>query len=309
MSFFNLFNPKDSLLLFGYDEEFVLFKNLILNNKLPNVVMFSGKKGIGKSTFVNHLLHFYFDKKNYDEKNKSIKINSSFHLQFRENVFSNIIYLDGSNFNSTKIDDIRILKKNLSKTPLNNEKRFIILDDVECFNLNSLNALLKIIEEPGDKNYFILINNKTNKLIETIKSRSLEIKIILNEKKISEITLLLIKSFDQKFSLDIDLINSSPGTFLKYNYLINEKQINIDDRFIDILKTILNLYKKEKDIFYKDFLLFIIEYHIKKKMLNNVQNHENLLEIRLFIAKKINEFFLYKLNQNTLLSSIESKLK
>ena len=35
--------------------------------------------------------------------------------------------------------------------------RFIVLDDIELFNVNSLNALLKIIEEPSKKNYFILL--------------------------------------------------------------------------------------------------------------------------------------------------------
>ena len=29
--------------------------------------MLTGEKGIGKSTIINHLMHYYFDKKNYDE--------------------------------------------------------------------------------------------------------------------------------------------------------------------------------------------------------------------------------------------------
>ena len=37
---------------------------------------------------------------------------------------------------------------------------------------------LKIIEEPNKNNYFILINNKSKNLIDTIKSRCIEIKII-----------------------------------------------------------------------------------------------------------------------------------
>ena len=98
MSFVNFFNPKDSSLLFGYSKEFALFKNFFLNNKLPNVLMLSGEKGIGKSTFVNHIMHFYFDKKNYDEKNASINLNSPFHIQFKQNIFSNIIYLNASDF-------------------------------------------------------------------------------------------------------------------------------------------------------------------------------------------------------------------
>ena len=42
--------------------------------------------------------------------------------------------------------------------------------------------LLKIIEEPSKKNYFILINNKSKPILDTIKSRSLEIKIISKRK-------------------------------------------------------------------------------------------------------------------------------
>ena len=50
-----------------------------------------------------------------------------------------------------------------------------------------LNALLKIIEEPSKKNYFFLINNKSKPVTETIKSRSIELKIILSENQRLEI--------------------------------------------------------------------------------------------------------------------------
>ena len=62
-------------------------------------------------------------------------------------------------------------------------KRFIILDDVEMFNLNSMNALLKVIEEPSPDNYFILICNKSKPLLETIKSRCIEFYINLSSEK------------------------------------------------------------------------------------------------------------------------------
>ena len=63
---------------------------------------------------------------------------------------------------SIKVDDIRNLKSKILQSSIIDKDRFIILDDVELFNINSLNALLKIIEEPNKKNYFILINNKQN---------------------------------------------------------------------------------------------------------------------------------------------------
>ncbi len=309
MSSTNIFNPKDTPILFGYNEKFNFFKNLILKDKLPKVIMLSGQKGIGKSTLINHLMHFFFDKNNYNENEFSININSSFNLQFKKNLHPNIIYLEGSDFKGAKIDDIRTLKNNLSKAPINRKKRFIILDDVETFNLNSINALLKIIEEPSKNNYFILINNKTKNLRDTIRSRCLEIKIIFNDKQMSAITSSLMKTFKQNISLDIDLLKISAGRLLTYNYFINQKNINIDDNYVDILRSVLNIYKKEKNFPYKDFLLFISEYYFKKDFLKGSLSNENFLLIRFFLAKKINDFFLYNLSQNTLLSSIENKFK
>ena len=80
---------------------------------------------------------------------------------------------------------------------MNDLKRFVILDDVEIFNKSSLNALLKIIEEPNKNIHFILINNKSNSLLETIRSRSLEIKIFFNYDEKNFIINSLIEKFNQ----------------------------------------------------------------------------------------------------------------
>ena len=44
--------PKNQLTLYGYDRYFYLFKNLYKKNNLPNVILLSGPKGSGKSTFI-----------------------------------------------------------------------------------------------------------------------------------------------------------------------------------------------------------------------------------------------------------------
>ena len=80
-----------------------------------------------------------------------------------------------------RIDNIRKIKKDILQTSFIEKERFIIFDDVDLFNVNSLNALLKIIEEPEKNNHFILINNNSKPIIATVKSRCLEINIILNE--------------------------------------------------------------------------------------------------------------------------------
>ena len=65
-----LFDPKKTSQLFGHDKSFNLLKSLIDTNKLPKVMLLSGKKGSGKSTLVNHLMFYIFDRKNYETKNK-----------------------------------------------------------------------------------------------------------------------------------------------------------------------------------------------------------------------------------------------
>ena len=145
--------------------------------------MLTGKKGSGKTTLVNHFLFSIFDNENYDIECKLMRADSSFYKQFKNNIFSNIIYIDGSDFKTVKLEDIRNLKNKIFQTSILNKDRFIILDDIELFNKNCLNALLKMIEEPNKNTYFFLINSETKPLLDTIKSRSLEIKIILNEKK------------------------------------------------------------------------------------------------------------------------------
>ena len=300
-----IFNPKKTLRLFGHDKNFNFFKELILNKKLPKVLMLNGEKGIGKFTLVNHLMYFYFDKLNYDKKNKIINDKSSFYIQFTENLFSNIIYLNGSEFKNIKIEEIRKLKNDLLKTQIKNDKRFVILDDVDSFNSNSLNALLKIIEEPNN-NYFILINNKSKPVLETIKSRCIKINLTMNkDEKIKNIYMLL-NYFKQKAVLENNLISVSPGLFLKFNFIFNEKKIDITNNFLDNLNIILNLHNKDKNNFYRDLLLFYTEYYLAKnktKMIGNLK----LIEQRSLIIKDINDFFLYNVNQNSLIRSIERR--
>ena len=177
----SFFDSKNSTNLFGSKKNLIFLQQLYKKQKLPKVLMFTGKKGSGKSTLINHFLFSIFDNKNYDLKNFRLQNNSNFLNQFRNNIFPNIIYLKGSDYKSIKIDDIRELKTKISQSAILNRDRFIVLDDVEVFNLNSLNALLKLIEEPNERNFFFLINNKTKPIIETMRSRSIEINILLNE--------------------------------------------------------------------------------------------------------------------------------
>ena len=73
-------------------------------------------------------------------------------------------------------DQIREMIQFTNQTSFNNARKFIIIEDINLLGTNSANALLKSIEEPNNKTFYILLNNSEFKILETIKSRCLEFK-------------------------------------------------------------------------------------------------------------------------------------
>ena len=308
MNYPKFFDSKNSINLFGLHKEFNFLSSLYIKKKLPKVLMISGNKGSGKSTLVNHFLFSIFDERNYNKKNFSLSNFSGFYSNFKNNIFSNIIYINGSDFNKVKVDDIRNLKKKILKSSILNKERFIVFDDIDLFNSNSLNALLKIIEEPGPSNHFFLINNKTKILLETIKSRALELKIILKEKQRLEIINKLTNIHQVDVILDPKDIQITPGNFLKFSYICKEYDINLKEEFIDNLKKLLNLYKKDKDIFFINIVHFIADFYLRDLKKKNIINNNRIYEIKNFIFDNLNSFLLYNINQVTLINAINRKL-
>jgi len=303
------FNSKNSLKLFGLQGDLKFIQDLYLKKKLPKVLMYTGIKGLGKSTIINHFLFSLFDRENYDKKNSTLSKDSVFLKQFQENLFSNIIYIKGEEFNSVKVEDIRNLKTKILQSTISNRDRFIIFDDIELFNQHSLNALLKIIEEPSEKNFFILINNKSRPLLQTIKSRSLEIKIILNEKKRFQIINELVNFYKLTLVLDPQISKLSPGNFLKFNHLCHEFNISPNSNFVENLSLILNLYKKNKDVLFVNLIFFITDYYFKFLKEKSLFKDDKIFETKNFVFDNLNNYMLYNLNQNSLINAVNEKLK
>ena len=301
-------NPKNSLILFQLDKHFNNLVTLFNSDNLPKVLMLSGKKGIGKFTLVNHFLSYLFDKDNYDIENKRLSENSKFYNLNKENLHPSIIYLSGSLNNNIKVDDIRHLKSKIYKSSLSSNKRFIIFDDIELFNNNSLNALLKIIEEPKAKDHFILINNKTKGLIRTIYSRSIEIKIFLNDISRIKIIKNLINHRKQKVLIDYESLNITPGNFLIYNEICSQKKLNLNENFLENMEIILNLYKKEKNSNYIKLLLFYTELYFSNLKKENNYKIEQISDKRIFVLTNINKFINNTVNQKTLSQIINNNL-
>ncbi len=308
MKYPTFFDAKNSYNLFGLQENFDFITNLHFQKKLPKILMLTGEKGTGKSTLINHFFYSIFDKENYDRDKLTLIKNSHFYNQFQKNIFSNIIYISGANFKSIRVDDIRNLKSRILKSAISNKDRFIVFDDVELFNQNSMNALLKIIEEPTKKNYFFLINNKTKPLLETIKSRAIELKIILSENQRLKIIKNLVDFYKLELVLDPNISKLSPGNYLKFNYTCKEFNISPLTDFTENLSFLLNLYKKDKDILFINLILFMADYYLRYLKDQNPFESNKIFEIKNFIFKNLNNFTLYNMSQNSLISAVSEKL-
>ena len=95
------------------------------------------------------------------------------------------------------IDQIRKINNFLSQKPFSHQNKIIIILEAQNLNIESQNALLKILEEPGKNNYIILTVNKIKSILPTIISRCSTVKISeksdIKIKKEIEITGNLIK--------------------------------------------------------------------------------------------------------------------
>ena len=176
--------------LFGHYEIFDTLKNLYLNKKFPNKIILSGEKGIGKFTLAHHIINYILslnEDHNYDTKDYKINSeNKSFKLiKNKSNPNFNLIDVEDGKKN-IDINQIRDLISNLNKSSFNESPRFVLIDNINLLNLNSVNALLKVIEEPNDNINFILINSN-KRVLPTLKSRCINFKMSLSQNQVIEI--------------------------------------------------------------------------------------------------------------------------
>ena len=291
--------------LYEMSNYFECLKHLIDKKIFPKVLMLNGKKGQGKFTMVHHLLSYYFDCKNYDTKSLTINNNNFLFKNIKTNINNDILYFNCSE-QRIKIDNIRELKNTLQKTSINKFNRFILFDDVEYLSNNCVNALLKSIEEPNKINHFILINNKSRPIIETLKSRSLELNIYLNKSKKLKIIENLLK--DQKINnIDENLKNTAltPGEFLIFNDILNAEDISLGDNITSNVNKLFVLSKKKKNVIYINFAIYLINIHFMTKAKNNF-NIDECINRKSYIIKKLINADKLNLNYKNTISELES---
>lgn len=308
-----IIKPSENTKLYGLSKYFYEISNLYSNHMMPNKILISGKKGLGKSTLAYHLINFFFsnnEEHKYDVKKNIISDkNKSFKL-LQNNSHPNFFLIDL--IEDKKFIDVSQIRQMLlytNKSSFNNMPRFILIDNIEYLNKNSINALLKIVEEPNHNVYFILIHNNEKKILPTLKSRCLIFKVNLSFDQSLEITNQLLdnKLFDL---LNYDLISyyNTPGELIYLTNFAKEKKINLKEYgLIDFLNFLIDnrYYKKNKDV--KNLIINFIElYFLKAYKLSKTKN--SLLSFYHIFIKKVNNAERFNLDEENLFLEFKSKL-
>ena len=302
--------------LFGYDYYFTLFKLLYEKKKLPNTILLSGQKGLGKSTFAYHFSNFLLSKNedyNYSIKDFSINLNNVSYNLVQNNIHPNFFLIDNiDSEQNIKIEQVRNLLKFLNKSTFNNNLKIVLFDNIELLNLNSSNALLKALEEPKENTFFFIIHNSSKKIINTIKSRSVIFNIyfsLTNKLKIfDKIVLdydLNLNNVDTNRFLHLD----TPGNLLNYLIILKGSNLNISTDYLDCALFLIDLYQKQK---VADLLLlvsFFVENFYNELSLKNQFNTSQYNFNRNKILHLIDDMNKFNLDKKNILFIISSILK
>jgi len=202
------FEPKDNAFLLGFEEAEKMFLDAWKNNSLHQAWLISGLKGIGKATFAYRLARFLLSadenkKETYVSLDVSLdsavfkQISSGAHPDFkllergylkseRQKIVKAI--RDGNYMNDDElaelkkssvilVDDVRTVNEFLAKKSADGKWRVVLIDSVDDMNVNSANAILKILEEPPAKTLMLLISHNPQRLLPTIRSRCAKLEL------------------------------------------------------------------------------------------------------------------------------------
>jgi len=158
--------PQDFNEIVGQEHITTTLKNAIRLNRISQAYLFTGPRGVGK-TSTARILAKMLNCKNGPTPSPCNKCATC--LEITNSNSLDVMEIDGAS--NRRIDDIRNLRENVKFSPVNGKFKIYIIDEVHQVTDEAFNALLKTLEEPPPHVKFIFATTQPHKIPATILSR------------------------------------------------------------------------------------------------------------------------------------------
>ena len=275
------------------------FVNLYINKKLPQTLLLTGEKGIGKLNFVYHFVNYVFsqnDEKHYNFKCYKTNKDSKIYNLLSQNSHPNCLLI--SPLENKKYIDITQTQKiheYLNKSSFDKIPKIIIINGSEYLNISSSNCLLKTLESKYENVYFFLIQNSKKNILQTIKSRCIEFKFFLREnERLNRINEILKMQYND---LNSDFKNKYLSPIFFQDLLKYCEDNNLEIKKININKLLINIFSKQnykKNEFLHEHFLLIIQLFFYKLIINNKNTEKYFSSLKYFTTRfdEVNKYNL-----------------
>ena len=178
------YRPSTFSEVVGQEHILKALENSIQHNKLHQAYMFSGTRGVGKTTIarvfakcLNCQTGDMPQPEPCNECSACMEIKAGRHIEFLE--------VDAAS--RTGVDDMRELLESVQYKPANARYKIYLIDEVHMLSKSSFNALLKTLEEPPPHVMFLMATTEVEKVPKTVLSRCLQLNLkIIPENQIRE---------------------------------------------------------------------------------------------------------------------------
>lgn len=141
--------------------------------KLSHALLVTGADGVGQEVLAREMVKDLM----CEALNQAEACGFCHSCQLMEaNTHPDYRILDGEE-GSIKVDHIRQLTQKISQKPQVGQNKVVLITHAQAMNINAANALLKALEEPAERTYFVLTSSQSSSLLPTIRSRCLLVNV------------------------------------------------------------------------------------------------------------------------------------
>ena len=258
------YRPKKLSEIIGQEETCKIIKGSIKLNRLPHAFLFSGTRGVGKTT-IARIISKIVNCEKIDLSNPEPCGECASCISISEEKNMDVVEIDAAS--RTGVADVREIIENLNYKAVEVKKKIYIIDEVHMLSKAAFNALLKTLEEPPEDIIFIFATTETDKIPVTIMSRCQKFELRrIDTSRLSDFLIEVSKKEDFELGEESALLISqaSEGSVRDALSILDNVLSRGTPILLDTVKEVLGLSDNNLVI---DLFEYLCEGDIKKALL------------------------------------------